>query len=177
MMGYRKAVAIVFVAAALTLAIPIGTPIAVAQEIVQPFILKVSDANAQRIGWVQGFITGSLSLAIVSLKVNGVPLPLLVSHSQFFGNSSAFFESKDCTGAVLVKSVADLMVPTVVLHPGNSVHVADMTHPDENITTRSVIHHLDPERRCLPFTETSLRHRTFPLMDLNTRYVPPFSIR
>jgi len=177
MMGYRRATVMVFVAATLILAAPFGTPKGVAQEMQLPLILKVSDINAQVVGLVQGFVPGSLSTAVVSVKVNGVPLPLLVSHSQFFGSSSAYFESRDCTGPVLVKSVADLMIPTVVMNPGNTVHVADMTRPDETITTHSVIYQRDSQRRCLPFTETQLKHRTFPLVDLNTLFTPPFSIR
>lgn len=177
MMSYRKATVIVFVAATLILTAPFSTSIVVAQELQLPWILKVSDANSLIIGLVQGFAGDSLSMAIVALKVDGVPLPLLVSHSQFFGNSSAYFESRDCSGAVLVKSAADLMPPTVVLNPGNTFHVADMTRPDETITTQSVIRHSDPQRRCLAVTDTILKHRTFPLMDLNTLFTPPFSIR
>ena len=82
-MNYRKATIIVFAVAIIIVTALFSRAIVGAQELQQQWILKVSDANSLIIGLVQGFAADSLSLAIVALKVDGVPLPLLVSHSQF----------------------------------------------------------------------------------------------
>src|SRR5262245_21560974 len=98
MQSSLKALMIGVVAAIFVFGTSVRTPLSLAQELQPKLFLTVYDASGKTVGTVHSFPGASLNMAVLAFQVSGVPLPVLVSQSQFFGNSSAYFESTDCSG-------------------------------------------------------------------------------
>ena len=149
--------------------------------------LAVFDGDGKRVGVVSGggyFTDGFLPL--VPFRIDGVPFMLYV-HRDGFELGVVGWESSDCSGPPFLTDLADgsfyspSSMPLVgVGLPGNTVYVGSGTPSrtsmhswSQGANQRSSSHTACV--KSFPFTEGAVP--ASPLIDMNTLYKPPFTVR
>src|SRR5262245_19700236 len=147
-----------------------------AQSITPISHLNVVDAKGKLIGSILG-------PAQVALSIDGQPIVLTVDINQFAGSFGiVYFDSPDCTAnafteAIPVKTLLPLMAVGL---PGMTAYIVPNIQPQNiQVKSRSNGPFPDPPAyRCTNIDElVSGLGPTEPLVDLTTRFTPPFSIR
>lgn len=155
--------------------------------------LTVYDADGKKVGVVTGGdpVGGSFR-PLVPLKIDGIALMLGVLRDGFTGHATIAWESTDCTGTPFLQITSPgytsqpSSFPLVgVGLPGNTVYVED--GPVRPIAIRSYstiplqgpgtpLHQcVRPQAEYDPYIRVSAPAR--PLIDMNTLYTPPFTVR
>jgi len=165
---------------------------AYAQRLRSPQQLAVYDADGKKVGVVTGaeHVYGAF-LPAVPFKVDQVPLFLQVFRDGFVGQSVVAWESTDCSGTpfLTVGAPGDFRPPSAlplvgVGLPGNTVYVEDGPPRTINVRSYSTFPLQGPPpwppHRCVlpgitPWTRVSVPAR--PLIDMNTEFRPPFTVR
>jgi hypothetical protein len=144
--------------------------------------LAVYDAEGKRIGIVSGGAQIVDMLPLVSFKIEAVPFMLFV-YRNGFGPGQLVWESENCTGqAYFIVYTADglsSLQTAAIGPPGNTVYVEDGAPVTKTTHSMSVAGGQSSTCRNLaPFSnppETVVPMR--PLVDMNTLYKPPFTVR
>ncbi len=155
--------------------------------------LTVYDADGRKVGPIAGAEwTFGVLLPLVSLKIDGVPMMLFVFRDSFVGHVSVVWESTNCSGTPFLPTgdedfvMSKSPLPFVgVGVPGNTVYVEDSTVNMITVRSYSTMPLNGPrdrpalpprcEQASAPFTRRSLPAKA--LLDLNTQFKPPFSVR
>lgn len=157
--------------------------------------LAVYDADGKRLGIVTGgeYAFGQF-VPLVPFLVDEVPLMLLVYRDGFFQHSTVAWESSNCSGTPFVISLrsSSSSMPVVAIGlPGNTVYIENGPAKTVNIRSYSTapVGWLDypPLQRsaCAPWEglqpgASQPRQVTIParpLVDMNTQFKPPFTVR
>ena len=154
-----------------------------------PALLAVFDAKGDMVGNVVGLATPvtPLQSVVVALKVGKrkTVFALQVFRDRFEGNvPTLLFESPTCSGTPLLISAdqAKTLTPVVaVASPGSTVYLAD---PEATPRTITVGSEQAADGTCTtptgpdgaPVTQANAVP-ALPVIDLNTRFTPPFSVR
>jgi hypothetical protein len=150
--------------------------------------LAVYDANGNRVGRVIG-ITELQNRAFVVFHIGMHKFLLWVNEIQLSGEfetstqNSIFFETPDCTGPPFAIAVSSFRLPRVVVaSPGNTLYVTDSVTPPQPMTFRSFLPGAAGDapgpcgQEAGPIVINSAVP-AIPLLDLNTVFTPPFSVR
>src|SRR5262245_23303688 len=147
-----------------------------AQSITPVSHLNVVDAKGKLIGSILG--PGQ-----VALSIDGQPVVLTVDINQFAGSFGiVYFDSPDCTGNAFTEAIqVNTLFPLMAVGlPGMTAYIVPNIQPQNiQVKSRSNGPFPDPPAyRCTNIDElVSGLGPTEPLVDLTTRFTPPFSIR
>lgn len=150
-----------------------------ADKLIPQFFLTVFDGKGNRVGNV---ISLQSPGAVVAFKMGKHSFALRVFRSGFSGTAgSVLFESPDCSGTPFLGFSADegeVLPAVAVARPGNTLYVADPASFPRTITVQSRIPDL-PGSSCTREDPTVAIEAipAVPLLDLDTRFTPPFSVR
>lgn len=145
----------------------------------------VVDATGVRVGPVVSFDANLLDSVVVAFRHSGMVIPLHVQRTRFlpFRYLQLWFEATDCSGPPLVEGGAStpwsdlpfqFAQDAVVGLPGSTIYVPD-THPGGSFTTVRSYERLGA---CTQGAgESRFLYPARPLIDLNTLFAPPFSVR
>lgn len=183
---------ILFVVAMFVAAVAVGASHAAAESLKSLKQLKVFDATGKKVGDVlsmkeysAGYPNGSSP--IVALKFGGHVFTVEVLRHQLSGNLSdlLYFQSQDCTGTPYLRGYlgapalfgdqADVLLAAHVSAPGKTVY---LPVPGSISQSRSVQSSWWRDGVCQLGGDAGLLSvPAFPLIDLNTVFTPPFSVR
>ena len=137
--------------------------------------LTVFDADGVKVGRV----FGDPEFPTVVLEVDGRWFALQVRRSQAQSSFSLLFETADCASTpAYMDPQGDRLVQMPALGlPGTTVYLPDLTAPIQTVTVRSF---RDFGEECRNFSPTPLTLPLVPavaIIDLDTVFTPPFSVR
>ena len=140
--------------------------------------MMVVDSAGTVVGSITGFtFDGSQRvLPQVVLQRDGRLVGLLVHPDGFEGSGpSLAYGSMDCTGqAWLGGPFATLILPGTIEGPGQTVYIPDPSAPPGLVTAGSLLQ----LGTCFTFQfDVSSAVPAIPLVDLNTLFTPPFSLK
>lgn len=159
--------------------------------------LTVYDADGKRVGAVVGgHIVFGEFLPLISFRVDGVPFMLFVFRDSLTASEIPVWESTDCSGAPFIPfgipglPIERSSLPLIAVGlPGTTVYVEDglpriitqrsySTSPSAGPTPPQSLLDLLPTR-CQAYAIPSAREAVpaRALVDMNTFYTPPFSVR
>jgi hypothetical protein len=146
--------------------------------------LEVVDAHEQKVAAVFGLFQSSsgpsaFSRAVVVFEVDKQPFVVIVSVNAFLGTvSGPFFQSSNCSGPPLIADVPQsIIAQSAISAPGHTVYV---TEPDATPQRFDSFQgtFLAQDGTCQPTGGggiTLLAARA--VVDLDTLFTPPFSVR
>lgn len=140
--------------------------------------LTVVDSVGNVVGYVTGFtFDGSQRvLPNIVLQQNGLRVGLMVTPNGFEGSGGSLaFARADCQEqAFLAGDFNTLILPATIEAPGSTVYVPNPTAAPGPVTARSLLQ----LGTCFSFEfGLPLAVPALPLVDLNTLFTPPFSIK
>ena len=143
---------------------------------IRPAELHAYDANGKKIGRVLD-VNGP-NEATVGVRVNGTTTLLTVHRDVLWTAPSLAFQSTDCTGTPYIRAASNSLLDSVTAtgDPGLTVYVQQPGQPVQAITVGSETINLQPTE-CQMHSQTIQAFPAVPLIDLNTLFTPPFSIR
>lgn len=141
--------------------------------------LSVFDANNKRVG-----VANLEGVNVqVTFKMSGQLFAVGVVQDRFKGNGGAVlnFQAADCSGTPLMApngsddaGGAWLLPLSVVAPPGSTVYIADPHAASQSMTVGS---YFDERQGCQAFASTRpALVPALPVIDLDTRFTPPFSL-
>lgn len=156
----------------------------------QPFkftrSLTVFDANGNRVGGVVG-VTEPQEPVVIAFHVGTYVFPLWVHRGAFAGDTigaatqnSVFFETTDCSGPSFALAMSTVILPRIVVaRPGSTIYFADPFAAPQVITARSFLPGASgaPPDPCGVAMSAVTVVPAIPLLDLDTLFTPPFSVR
>jgi hypothetical protein len=142
--------------------------------------MMVVDSLGTQIGNVFGltFDGSQHVLANVVLQKDGRMVALIVYPDHFEGTGpSLSFQSTDCTGTALFDGAFNTMIlPGTIEGPGNTVYVPDTSTPPQSLTANSLLQ-LGTCYSAPGGFGLLLAIPAVPLVNLDTLYTPPFSLK
>jgi hypothetical protein len=146
--------------------------------------LTVVDAHGTKVGQVISLRTLPTILvftAVVAFEVAQQPFVLLVSPSGYNASGPAvFFASGNCSGTPLVSAqlvVISIIELAAVSAPGHTVYLSDPDATPQRFIP-FVGTQLAPDGTCQPANFDNIEMLAArPVVDLDTLFVPPFSVR
>jgi hypothetical protein len=147
--------------------------------------LEVYDGNGAQIGKLIDVAFGSPGVPRVALAHNGWSFVVLVVRDRFDGNvEGPFFESPDCSGSPFVGDSSTPM-PSVAVHApgpgltGFQVYLGDPVVAPQDLTMKSRLVKAAPRAsgQCEPIDEIRQVRPALPLVDLDSLFIPPFTVR
>lgn len=158
---------------------------AIAQDPELPTVqdLAVFDTNGKRLGNAVG-ITDKNRL-VLSFKVDDhLFTAVLFTKDHFVGTGfgeATYFDSPDCTGNPFIHKERDNVLPSIQVNiPGNTIYMEDPDATARSVRVRSFLPAASSDGYGACYnTDSQLnnRIRAIPLIDLNTVFTPPFSVR
>lgn len=149
--------------------------------------LVVVDADGKKLGEVVGIARGNdrgttpgLDGPVVAFSVNGHVFTVVVFEDHFFGNGrwdSVSFDSPDCTGTPFIRETGSALPSVVVNTPGNTVYIEDPDATVQTVTVRSSLREMHHGGGCITGDREDDLIRAIPLIDLDTVFTPPFTVR
>ena len=139
--------------------------------------LVLYDANDKKVGDVVDL--SSLVYPVVIFRVDEHVFALRVTRSRFIGESPLWFASTDCSGPPLLEvneeESFDLLLSNPVIgSPGHTVYVPDLNAVVQSVLVKSFLRQVG---QCLPDNATKTVVSAIPIVDLDTQFTPPFSVR
>ena len=138
----------------------------------------VVDSAGTVVGSITGFTVDGPRLVLpqVVLQRDGRLVGLLVHPDRFEGSGQSLaYASMDCTGpAWLSGPFATLILPGTIEGPGQTVYIPDPSATPGLVTAQSILQ----MGTCFTFQfDVSSAVPAIPLVDLNTLFIPPFSLK
>lgn len=148
--------------------------------------LSVYDADGKKVGVVSGGnYTYGQFVPLVPFKVDDIPFLLMVFRDGFLLSGTVGYESTNCSGPPMVfsyNSSPSSLPQSAVGLPGTTIYVEN--GPPRTITVRSYltppVGWLDgsqPPSSCVPYLAPRLGYPARALIDLNTQFKPPLTVR
>lgn len=141
---------------------------------------EVYDSNGEQVGHLLDF---SFFASQVAMRIDDTSFTLNV-YKDYITSAvpyGLFFETSNCSGAAFVQYPGTGPTPLASLvavgGANRTVYVADTTPPPQSILAKSEWINTDPSGRCNPLSTTVDVFPVSPLVDLDTLFVPPFSVR
>jgi hypothetical protein len=139
----------------------------------------VVDAQGRKVGPVFSLINVPRNpIVVVAFTVETQPFVLFVFPFSMTGDSTGpFFESTDCSGPPLIEAVGISLFPSAAVSgPGHTVYLAE---PDATSQFfESIGSALSMDGTCSPGARGGLMGiAARPVMELDTLFTPPFSVR
>ena len=153
-----------------------AAPPVYAQELQPVEELVIVDANGNKVGTVLDSVNDRYTIV---MKYGERIFQLFIENNgDDFWYFSLFFESTDCSGTPFVSNSFRnkiLQIGTIA-PPNRTVYLPDLDAAPRVITRMSVISALSLGE-CVPSVYTFLASPALPVVDLDTVFTPPFSMR
>jgi len=115
----------------------------------------------------------------VVLEINGRLLSIRADRNRLFAEGALLFESSDCTGSPLTDPATDFVLPfAAIAPPGTTVYLPQQGATPQPITANSAFNSA-PTFGCEQISPpaTFLLVSAVAVIDLDTLFTPPFSVR
>ena len=142
--------------------------------------LVLYDANDKKVGAVVD--VAGLTIPVVIFRANEHVFALEAIRNRLLGRQGLLFSSTDCSGAPLFDFEAggvqgfdvSLLPTTAIGPPGSTVYIPDPNAVAQSVLTQSF---LDQVGECIAdgFMRTVVP--ALPIVDLDTQFTPPFSVK
>lgn len=176
----RRSVVAIATLALLTLLSPFVTSTASAQGLERVGTLTVFDSTGKRVGRVISIPVATLESVVVTFKVDGQLVALQVDRNRFKTHDlvELWFETLDCSGTPFLRDGrlnTRILPAAAVSVPGSTVYLADPKATPQTITGGSRLLEDGTCSTSQGFTGPAIQ--AIPLIDLDTAFIPPFSVR
>jgi hypothetical protein len=137
--------------------------------------LMVVDADGVQVGRVLSVETSEVLDILVAFEFDHQPFVLRVFSHRLGGTESRlYFQSSNCSGVPLVAWHGSLVLPSAVVPPGNTLYLTEPGAIAERVVGGYV---LDGNGGCGPTSDEVFALPARVIIDLDTLFTPPFSIR